>query len=340
MEEQIIKQILEKISIKNDIKDESISFSDKRYRAFELDKKNFHGIGSAITDKKIAFIDGGNADILNLGDLSLQLVRVYYNIFHKNKKIESKRHDFYVLVQTIGKEDKIEYSVEISPNNLLGSLMFDSFDDTLSEGKHRVNISKIGEAVRRFLELHLAKVVVDRLDKGDIIVLDGSLEASMTNEVDFFDGLFQKALEKDIIISGLSKSCTLLTDKGNSVLSVLKAISPAGCWYYYPAAEINSEEHQADLFFARLNENSKYIFKVDIFKKNSYSPDEVFSLLKDNSKDPVFLGYPYGLIDADKFARVSNNEKEYLKTMLMVRLKREDLGDRSVDAHSVLDSIG
>lgn len=339
MEDSIIRQILEKISIKNDIKGESISFSDRRYKAFELDKKNFHGIERAMTDRKIAFVDGGNADILNLGDLSLQLVRVYYNIFHKSKKIDSKRLDFHVLVQATGKDDKIGYSVEISPNNLLGSLMFDSFDNTLSEGKHRIKVSRIGEAVRRFLELDLAKIVVDRLDKGDIIVLDGSLEASMTNEADFFDGLFQKALEKGIIISGLSKACTLLTNKGNSVLSVLKAISPAGCWYYYPAADINSEEHQADLFFARLDRNSRYIFKVEIFKENSYSPDEVFSLLKENSKDPVFLGYPYGLIDADRFARVSNNEKEYLKTMLMVRLKREDLEEKSVDAHKVLDSI-
>ena len=71
--------------------------------------------------------------------------------------------------------------------------------------------------------------------------------------------------------------------------------------------------------------------------------EEVLSLLKQNSKDPVFLGYPYGLIQADRFGRVSNNDAEYLKTSFMAKAgKRFDKIRKymaSVDSHEILDSV-
>jgi len=339
MDENLINRLLSRIDNRSSPIDEYISFSDKSYKPIRLDKNNFHKINKTEKNKKIAFIDGGNAELLNLANLSLQLVRVYYNIFNKNKKIDSKRFDFYVLVEAVDKNGEINYSVDIAPDTFLDKLLFDSFDETIREGKHMIKISKVGEVVRRFLELHFASVITDNLGNGDIIVLDGSLKASITNENKFFSALFEKALKKGIIITALSKTCTYLTNNGNSAISAINSISPSGCWYYHPVAEISSEEHQADMFFVKLNEKSKYTFRFEVFKKNKYEIDSILDLLVNNSKDPVFLGYPYGLIDADKFARVSNNEKGYLKTMLMVKLKREDLEKQS-DAHKILDSIG
>ena len=336
MDNDIIDKILDKLGDKEEVKDELISFSDKRYKAEVLDKSNFHEISGAVSDRRIAFIDGGNTEVLSLPNLNLQLVRVYYNIFQRNKKIGSKRLDFYVFVEAV-QEEGIKYKVEIKPDDILNGLRFDSFDESLREGKHRVKVSKVAEAVRRFLELHLAKKAVDRLDRGGVIVLDGSLKASITGEKQYFDALYGKCLDKGVIVSGLPKSCSLLTNKGNSVLTVLRRISPKGAWYYHNAVSIENPEHKADMFFVKLQKNSKFVFRYELFNESKYDIDEVLSLLMDNSKDPVFLGYPYGLIEADRFARVSNNEKEYLKTQLMVRLKKDDLEQ---DAHSVLDSVG
>ena len=67
------------------------------------------------------------------------------------------------------------------------------------------------------------------------------------------------------------------------------------------------------------------------------------SALKQNSKDPVFLGYPYGLIEADKFARISNNEAEYLRmTFVAKACKSFDKIKQhlnALNAHSILDNI-
>ena len=57
--------------------------------------------------------------------------------------------------------------------------------------------------------------------------------------------------------------------------------------------------------------------------------------------DPVFIGYPYGLVEADRIARISNQEKESLKTMFLVKLRNKNIEKylSSVNAHEILDRI-
>ena len=82
-----------------------------------------------------------------------------------------------------------------------------------------------------------------------------------------------------------------------------------------------------------------------IFDSQLDFAERVISTLAFNSKDPVFLGYPFGLIYADKFARVSNQEREYLRTTLKSKLsggvlKEIESYENSLGAHGVLDRIG
>ena len=50
----------------------------------------------------------------------------------------------------------------------------------------------------------------------------------------------------------------------------------------------------------------------------------IVNQIANNAKDVVFPGYPYGLILADKFARISNNEKEQISLFLKNdKLKRK-----------------
>ena len=55
------------------------------------------------------------------------------------------------------------------------------------------------------------------------------------------------------------------------------------------------------------------------------------------------MGYPYGLIEADRFARVSNQERDSLKLRLRVMLgkefKRIEKYINSTNAHEILDNI-
>ena len=156
--------------------------------------------------------------------------------------------------------------------------------------------------------------------------------------------LYNKALEKNVVICALSKTNTLISETGYPISALIEELSPESSWYYHPIVEINHTQHRAELFFVKLQNKSKHIFRFEVFKENKFDKDELFSLLKQNSKDPVFIGYPYGLIDADRFARVSNRETEYLKTLIISKAGKgwEKLTKyfSSVNAHDILDRIG
>lgn len=318
-------------------------FSDKSYKPFKIEQKNFHKIEKTQKNAKLCFIDGGNTELLQSANNSLQLIRIYYAIYSGNKRVSSKKVQFFALITAEEKESKIIYKAKLFDNIMEfneDELIFDPFDETIKTGIHQTKISKIGGIIRRFSELKLAEKAIDELEKDDIIVLDGLLQASVTNEEMYLDSLYRKGIEKGIIISGLSKTTTLLTTNGSSVTSILKGIAPKESWYYHPVAESTNPKHQANILFTKLNEKSRYVFRFETYKKQELDTSSILSLLAENSKDAVFLGYPYGLIDADRFARVSNDEKAYLRTILMAKMKDKWEGLNVLDAHDVLDNMG
>ena len=69
--------------------------------------------------------------------------------------------------------------------------------------------------------------------------------------------------------------------------------------------------------------------------------EEIINSIAANCNDPVFIGYPYGLIEADKIARIGNNEKEFLRTVFLTKLKKKDIEKylSAKNAHGILDRI-
>lgn len=349
---QIYNQIitLVKNNISN-INDNHIQFSDPNYKPFNFDKNNFKEIKNIDSSRKIAFIDGGSAEIIKSSNFSLNLIRVYYTIYQNNKRINAKKYDFYSFISTKNINNELFYNVEfiklnngnnIIPNN--EDLLLSSLDETIKQGISRASISNISNVIRRFSELKTAIGVNDNLDKNDIIVLDGSLQCTFTNEKKYFEELYKKANEKSIITCGLSKTTTLMTDKGNSIANALNKFNVSEKWIYYPVVEINSSNHQASMSFVKLHEKSRYIFRFEIYKEQKEKINDVISLISNNCKDSVFIGYPYGLIEADRNARVSMQEKDMILTIFSTKFGKdwekikESLSN--VDAHEILDNIG
>ena len=344
--EKIIEQVIARLDEKTKIEEDYPRFEDSSYKSFKIEKRNFHKIENISSERKITFIDGGNAEILGASNFSLQLIRTYFTIYKNNKKISSEKNEFYALIYSLNENNKIKYKTEIFnlKNKLeLKDLDFDSYDETIKEGFNRIQISKIAEIIRRFAEIKTAEIAVDFLENKDLIILDGDLEAKKTNEINYFNKLYKKTTEKNIIIAALSKTTSLFTEKGNSVTALLNLISPTEEWFYYPVVNINNKNHEAEIYFVKLNKNSEHVFKLEIYKKQKANADELILLLKNNSKDPVFLGYPYGLIEADKFARISNNEKNYFKTLFISKIgkKYRKIGKylTTLNAHEILDKI-
>src|SRR3989338_7460290 len=262
---QIISLVKSNISSADDI---HIQFSDTNYKPFNFDKNNFHRIKNAEKNSRMAFIDAGSAEIIKSSNFSLNLIRVYYTIYQNNKRINSKKFDFYSFISAKNIGNELFYNADFiklnDENNIIPGnedLLLSSLDETIKQGITRASISNVANVIRRFSEIKTAINIIDNLENDDIIVLDGSLQCTFTNEKKYFEELYKEAMEKNIIICGLSKTTTLMTDKGNSIANALNKFNVYGKWLYHPIAEIKSGNHKAEMSFVKLHEKSRHIFK-------------------------------------------------------------------------------
>ena len=343
MFEEVISKILEAVDDKKILADLYPKFSGEGYRAYRIDAKNFYEIRKSDSIKKIAFVDAGNAEIIASANFSLNLIRVCYVIYQNKKKIATNTFEVLAFVQAINQNNEIHYKVsffQIRNNIGFEEMSFSSFDRTLMLGINRAEISSVANSLRKFAELKVAKSISDG-KIADIIVLDGNLQSTLTNENNYLNELYGSCSKNNIILTALSKTTSLFTDNGNLLSVVLSSISNYPSWFYYPIVEIKNFNHKAEMFFVKFHKDSKHIFRFEIFNEQKSKAEETFNILAGNCIDPIFIGYPYGLVEADKIARVSNNEKYSLKTMLLMKLRNRNIEKylSSVNAHEILDKI-
>ena len=335
------EKIISKITKLTDSKHKNVLIENGK--TIPISKDNFHSIERSDSSNKIAFVDGGNAEILKAVNFSLHVIRVSGVIFENNKKIKSEKKEFFVLIHALMENDKLKYRTEVFGDKILDNLEFNSTDKTIMNGLQRADISKIGGICRRFAEISFANMLVDRLSHGDIIVLDGSLRCCVTDEDNYIQKLYDKSAGKGVTVSALAKTSRIFSDQGGCFITELNNFKTKGAWYYYPVVELTDPNYQARIAFVKLNKSSSYIFNFEQYKGQEDKIKEVISLLSKNSNDAVFPGYPYGLILTDKIARISSREKDYLLTMFKVKAGKEWNNIKNhlnvLDSHDILDNI-
>lgn len=322
-------------------------FGDSRYKPVAFNKDNFHAI-EGTSDKTLCFVDGGNQEIISAPNFSVQFVRVYANFFKGKKRVlKPLRSEFLSACFTEGSEKKILFNATIIPVSGLDllpekGLLFDSQDDALKEGVGRARISVVGGLARRFAEWAVAEKAVGMLSEGDVVIRDGTLQTSVEREAFHAKRVFETALRKNVFLAALAKTSTLFTTTGLPVTSAVNKLSPSGKWFYWPLVENSHPDHPAELFVVKLHEKARHAFRFEWFKRQKIDAN-VFTALLENASDPTFLGYPYGLIEADRMARVSNKEILALKQLFATQFGGEWVSVEEFlsasNAHDVLDQI-
>jgi hypothetical protein len=345
------------------------SFRDERYKSSELKTENFHPFPKTLIDRRFAFVDGGSAELLVAPNLAIGLTRVYFGIFQGYKRIESTRVpskiDFFTVCYASVTSNHIVYKTELVPvreemKQFLPDkthLEFNSFDPTLMSGLQRVVISRILDVTRAFAEWRFAKHIIElELKKDDVIVRDGTLQTIVTNESEYANETYDMALKKGVYLTAISKTSSLFTDMGQPLFPSIQILSETSAlkdsaWYYYPIVDITHPDHKAEMFAVRLHECSDYVFRFEVYKdqvskRNLGEVELILSSLSANSRDVGFPGYPYGLIDADRFARISMNEKEAYQFQFLATLSaQKNIWEkvskyvRSSDAHDILNKM-
>lgn len=313
---------------------------EKGFSPVKIAGENFHELSLFSENMPLIGIDGGNSDILISPEFSLSFIRVAAVTYKENKQSKIIKKEFFCFVKAENSDEKLIYSVEIIGDNLFPEkLSFSSQQETMDGEKQRIEIETVSGIIRRFAELKLAKTIIEESKDKTAIIIDGSIAAKSKEELKLIEELVNLAREKHISIGFLSKTCRLLTQNASSLNSALNELGPKSSWYYYPVFKVSNLNFKGDMYFVKLNQKSKYVFRLEIA---AYNSSEYISLLAANSSDPIFYGYPYALLQADRTARVSNKETEYLKTVFLAKIKNKEKLSyllSNLDAHDILDKI-
>lgn len=287
---------------------------------------------------RIVFIDGGQADIILTPTFLVQLVRVAEITFVDGKRVTQERHEYHTLTTLEQQGGELTYVTTVTPSTILVPPLKRN-EVSLSVGGRAVDITSVGLAVRKWIELEHLKRVTTTAEAGTIIVRDGDLVPQGTFEAPLWSEI-RKLTQRGGNVCGLSKTSHAQTLEGGNVQQTLLSLGPNTRWYY-------PHTHKAgvNIGFTRLHPLSEYVFRIDTFDASTTTPADslttILCTLAANACDPFFIGYPYGLVVADQFARVSNQEKEALRVMFMHAAQdfapslKQHL--HSLDAHSILD---
>jgi len=332
--DNLVKE-LRNIVARKDVGDDYLLMNSK-YVPLKISQENFHEIRSITSnsDSKIMFVDGGNSVLFESAEFCIGIIRVGSIIYTNNKRLSRNKEEFYIFIR----EDNGKFIVKTYPDKSFNNTIFNPDDELLKNGIEKCGVSKIVSIIRRFAELEYAYTHSKNVD---FILLDGTMEARYPLEDKYLDKLL---LTKKVC--ALSKTCTLVTKNGLSITKKLLDLgktSSLNSWTYHPIVINNNPKHLAELYFVKLNNKSAYVFRFEIQKEFKGEIQEIFSTLYQNSNDPIFLGYPYGLIDIDQYARVSDEETKMLQTKFSTKLGKEwnefSKHLNSTNAHSILDHI-
>jgi len=331
-------------------------------KQFLIAPSEFQEIKSIVSHKKIAFIDGGDAPLEESPNFLITINRVYFSLFQGKKRVKPKANPrvqfFSYVISKIYTEDgkkKVSYDTRLFPHTVEDKKYLPSESDLTSktEGTSILQGARLNSLGRRFAEWQLAiHVVENELENGDVLVMDGSLQTSFKNEIKYASRLYELAQRKGVIVCGLAKTSRLITESGDPLLARISEIAEDvsfGKWYIKVAEEISADD-RGFMMVVKFHPKSRFVFRFEILREQftKMTPDELNSVLEslaENAQDIAMLGYPYGAIDADRFAQVRMDELSMYKGFILAEMMRHPEWKKlqkysaSLAAHDVLNGV-
>ncbi len=316
-------------------------FSQKRYyEPVKIEKKNLSRFEVVEQGRKICCIDGGNNKIFESPTDSIHLIRAYFNLFKREKRVINTEPMTAFLISKLDENKVIAKLRIISGEIPLHRKEFVFEERDLEE----LTLDNAAHSVRKYLEWELIEYVVQEyLHENDILVRDGVLKTTVESEREYAERAYSEIKKGKVTLIGIAKTSSLRTTKNYPLIAAVQQLArDVGMrrWYYHPVAENSHPDHKGELYIVKYHPSSNYAFRTEFYREVDVDHEKVLSELAFQAKDPIFLGYPYGLVDADKRARVTDEEVEYLKNMAKNKMKnsfRDKIN--SINAHDRLSQI-
>ena len=330
---------------------------------------NFAEIPDTDEPRRIAFVDGGNATLAEAPSFLIGMNRVYYSLFRgdqRQKPTMQPRIEFFSCVTT--RPTTHSSTTADARNADYTTLLFAHNDADTGRIPRLFELDVSGDAggrdtsrdsllamVRELAEWAAVEFAIDNeLNEGDMVVMDGTLRTGSMRETKFAEPVREKAIEKGVVLCGLAKTSTLVTADGLSLIGRASELANAAGLsdkrWFVGVCDHATANDMGYTYIAKFHERSRHVFRFGILGKQHemMSGDEVKSVLASiaaNSCDISIPGYPYGAIDADRFAKVRMREAAMHRNMLDADLAGMDGGEavasqiRSMSIHRDLNRV-
>ena len=302
----------------------------------DLDGLSFTRIQQMKSDGRVAAVDGGSATVAKGRSFLIVVYRTAAVIFQKRKRI---------------KQETLPLKLEVISQAGISERYSSAYRDlTGEEPSEAPGIEKMLDRLRLFSEWKLAQELLEELNEGDMLLIDGSLKASIAPPHNFFLTITQKAKEKGVHLVGVSKISTLYWGDRSPLIPAVVRIGERFCpksrWFCQISAHelhTKSPSYFGTIYVARLKASSDFAFRIDVNRFDQVDPKVVFSFLSELSGDPAFLGYPYPLAAAHNLARITKGEVEDIRYRLQSRALEKGISTADwdllfTDFHEVLNA--
>ena len=301
-----------------------------------LDELSFNIIKEEELKGKVAAVDGGSATVVKGRSFLIGVYRVGAVIYQKGERIDQRI---------------VPLKLEIVSKANLSEMYLSAFRElTGEEPSEAPGMDKILDRLRSFSEWRLAQEILDDLERGDMLLIDGSLKASIAPPYNFLLQFSQKAMDKGVHLVGVTKTSTLYWgDKAPLIPAVMKRgekFYPNSKWFCQLSDEqlhTPGSSYFGKLFVAKLKASSGFGFRIDVNRFDPVDADTIFSVLSHLSGDPAFLGYPYPLAAVHNIARITRSEIEDIKYKLQSRAFEKGISTTDwdllfTDFHEILNA--
>lgn len=299
---------------------------------YRLSPDKFVGIDCGGALRRVAAVDGGSGRLVETPNFSVTLNRTYYSMFKgRRRELAGPRIEFFsvtmVQISEIRSEGKVKsYNTVLYPQepDIAKRYLPDEKDLCLEQRYPRFyELAQVDTAARQFAEWKMATCMVqDDLDEGDVLIKDGSLQTKFPQENRYADALHRAAKEKDVVVCGLSKTSTMVTEAGEPLLARVEEISRESGLdrWYIKVAQKASPDGDLTVLVAKFHPSSEFVFRFEMLRDQfdalgEEGIGEVLCSISANSDDYSMIGYPYAAVDADRFAQVRTEELEMYKNV-------------------------
>ena len=260
------------------------------------------------------FVDGGNAEVFSSPHLAVHFIRIYGAVYSGATRLSRHTTEGFAIIRLVHGATGFSYQTHLIGMSL-AIPEISLTDMRLGSVSQNVMPQAVADVVRHCLEWQM----IDQ-HACEAVVKDGALH-------DCPQDVYRTVSQNTVLQIGVSKTTTALTNTGVSAPYHLSGTCPPGSWVYAAHPTIG---------FAKLHPRATHVFRIDV--KNG-TLHQAASLLVPTCTDATFLGYPYGLLEADLRAAVTAREQRYLRHLFVAKYGTVQPLEQASDAHDMLNAL-